>query len=131
MDRDILWKLLRHYEVPNKLVSLVKASYEGVSCKAIHGIHFTDSFQVKTWVKQGYLLSPFLFLVAIDWVMKTTTAHIRNGIQRTIWKQLDDLDFADDLALLSNKHQHMHENTSELDTILAGVGLRYVGRTSF
>ena len=31
VDRDILWKLLRHYGVPNKLLSLVKASYEGVS----------------------------------------------------------------------------------------------------
>ena len=29
-----------------------------------------------------------------------------------MWKQLDDLDFADDL--LSHKHQHMQEKTSEL-----------------
>jgi len=73
VDREILWKLLRHYGVPNKLVSLVKAS-------VIHGIQFTDNFQVKTWVKKGCLLSPFLFLLAIDWVMKTTTAQRRNGI---------------------------------------------------
>ena len=52
VDREIVWKLLRHYGVPNKLVSLDKAFYEGVSCRVIHGIHFTDSFQVKTGVKQ-------------------------------------------------------------------------------
>ena len=39
-----------------------------------------------------------------------------------MWKQLDDLDFADDL--LSHKHEHMQEKTSELETISALVGLR-------
>ena len=38
-------------------------------------------------------------------------------------KQLEDLDFADDLALLSNSHQQMQENTSELAAISSRVGL--------
>ena len=41
-----------------------------------------------------------------------------------MWKQSDDLDFADDLALLSHKQQHMQEKTSGLETISARVGLR-------
>jgi glycosyltransferase A (GT-A) superfamily protein (DUF2064 family) len=44
-------------------------------------------------------MSPFLFLLAIDWVIKTYTAQKQNGIQWTLWTQLDDLDFADDLDL--------------------------------
>ena len=44
--------------------------------------------------------------------MKTTTAQRRNGIQWTMWKQLEYLDFADDLALLLQTHQHVQENTS-------------------
>ena len=45
---------------------------------------------------KGCLLSPFLFLLVIDWIMKTTTTGRNNGIQWTLWTQLDDLDFADD-----------------------------------
>ena len=45
--------------------------------------------------------------------MKNSTAQRRNGIQWTLWSQLDDLDFADDLALLSHTYQQMQEKTSE------------------
>lgn len=30
------------------------------------------------------MLSPFLFLLAIDWTMKESTTNRRNGIQRTL-----------------------------------------------
>jgi hypothetical protein len=55
--------------------------------------------------------------------MKTITREKRNGIQWTLWKQLDDLDFADDLALLSNNHQQMQEKSSELLNTSASIGL--------
>ena len=44
--------------------------------------------------------------------MKTTTTVRNNGIQWTLWTQLDDLDFADDLALLSHNHSHMQDKTT-------------------
>jgi hypothetical protein len=53
----------------------------------------TESFDIKTWVKQGCLLSPFLFLLAIDYIMRESTEGKWNGIQWTMWQQLDDLDF--------------------------------------
>ena len=60
-----------------------------------------DSFEVNTGVWQRCLLSPFVFLLVIDWIMKITTTGRNNGIQWTLWTQLDDLDFADDLAQMS------------------------------
>jgi hypothetical protein len=53
-----------------------------------------------------------MFLLALHWIMKTSTDQKRNGIQLTFWKQLDDLDFADDLALLSHTQQQMQEMTN-------------------
>ncbi|KAJ8359589.1 hypothetical protein SKAU_G00161140 [Synaphobranchus kaupii] len=58
--------------------------------------------------KEGYLIK----LPKKDWVTKTSTAQKRNGIQWTLWTQLDDLDFADDLALLSHTQQQMQEKTN-------------------
>ncbi|VDP81799.1 unnamed protein product [Schistosoma curassoni] len=51
--------------------------------------------------------------------MKTSTPEGKRGIQWTSGIRLDDLDFADDLALLSQSQQQMREKT----TSVAAVGL--------
>ncbi len=72
VDKETLWKLLQHYGVPNKLVNLIRNSYDGLCCKVMHEGHFTRQFEVKIGVTQGCLLSPFLFLLVINWIMKET-----------------------------------------------------------
>ena len=56
--------------------------------------------------------------------MKTTTTGRNSTIQWTFWTQLDDLDFADDLALLSHNHSQMQDKTTLLETTSAGTGLK-------
>ena len=124
VDRDSLWKIMRHYGIPDKYISIVKATYDGMTCRVLHGGDATEKFQVLTGVRQGCILSPFLFLMAIDWVMKETTQGKKNGIQWSLLEQLDDLDFADDLALLSHKHSQMQDKTSTLESIASSIGLR-------
>jgi flagellum-specific peptidoglycan hydrolase FlgJ len=123
VDRKILWRLLEHYGIPLKLVNLIKEVYEGTSCRVVHDGKLTDSFQVKTGVRQGCLLSPFLFLLAIDWIMKRTTERKRTGIQWTLWEHLEDLDFADDVALLAHSHNHMQEKLYTLHRNSTSIGL--------
>ena len=114
LDRETLWKLMRHYGIPEKIVTMVKQGYVGMTSKVIHEGRMTDSFEINTGVRQGCLLSPFLFLLAIDFIMKNVTEGNRNGIQWTLWAQLDDLDFADDLALLSHNKEQMQNKTEKL-----------------
>ena len=42
--------------------------------RVVYEHQLTDAFQVKTGVRQACLLSPFLFTLAIDWVLKKPTA---------------------------------------------------------
>ena len=112
-----MWKLLRHCGVPKKIISLIRCTFQDMSCEIAHAGQLSESFEVKTGVRQGCWLSPFLFLLVIDWIMKTTTTGRNNGIQWTLWTQLDDLDFADDLALLSQSQPDAGQDHSPGDHI--------------
>ena len=88
---------------------------------AIHEGQLSESFEVKTGVRQGCLLSPFLFILV---VMKESTTGRRTGIQWTLWSQLEDLDFADDIALLSHTCDQMQRKTTDLENTAKSIGLR-------
>ena len=75
LDRETLWKLLLHLGIPEKINSLIQNTYEGMTCKVIHAGQTTYAFMVKTGVRPGCLLSPFLFLLTIDWIMTRTTEN--------------------------------------------------------
>ena len=101
-----------------------------MSCRVIHGSELTEAFKIETGVRQGCLLSPFLFLLAIDWIMKTSTDNNKQGIQWNMWKHLEDLDFADDLALLSHTKEQMQQKTDKLVDTAACLGMKiHPGKT--
>ncbi|VDP56151.1 unnamed protein product [Schistosoma margrebowiei] len=132
VDRRTLWKRLRHYGVPEKIVNIILNSYDGLQCKVVHGGQLTDAFQVRTGVRQRCLLSPFPFLMVVDRIMKTSTSEGKHGIQWTAQNQLDDLDFADDLALLSHTHEQMQIKTVSVAAVSAPVGINiHKGKTKF
>ena len=130
LDRETLWKLMRHYGIPEKFVTMIQKMYEGMNCRVMMQGQLTESFTVKTGVRQGCLLSPFLFLLAMDWIMKTTNSGHRNGIQWTLTRQLEDLDFADDVALLSHSHKQMQTKMDRLSIVSNSTGLHiHSGKT--
>ncbi|VDP42014.1 unnamed protein product [Schistosoma mattheei] len=122
VDRTTLWKPLRHYGVPQKIINIIQNSYDGLNCKIVHGGQLTKSFEVKTGVRRCCLLSPFLLLLMTDWTIKAPTSKGKYGIQWTSRMQLDDLEFADDLALLSQTQQQM-QKTNSVATASTAVGL--------
>ena len=68
-------------------------------------------------------MSALLFNLTIDWVMRQTTSDRPRGIRWTLFSNLEDLVFADDLTLVSHTHQHMQEKTSRLSMFAQQVGL--------
>ena len=87
------------------MVSVIKLLYTDFSAQVLcdEG-ELTDPFQVKTGVKQGCVLSPFLFLIGIDLIMKETTKAGKRGICWTLTEVMEDLDFADDVVLLASRY---------------------------
>ncbi|VDP45295.1 unnamed protein product [Schistosoma margrebowiei] len=62
--------------------------------------------------------------------MRTSTSEGKHGIQWTAQNQLDDLDFADDLALPSHTHKQMQIKTTSVAAFSASIGLSiYKGKT--
>ena len=80
---------------------------------------------VKTGVKQGCNMSGFLFLLVVDWVMRRSVDGARKGIR---WKKttmlVEDLDFADDLALNSSTFTQIQMKIDRLNRNGKGTGLK-------
>lgn len=130
LHRDSLWKIMRHYGIPQKLVSITQLLYTDFSSAVVCDDKLTDSFHIKTGVKQGCILSPFLFIMAVDWLMNTTIKGKQRGIRWTLTSMLEDLDFADDLCLLSSRQKNIQEKTSDLDRNSQKIGLKvHTGKT--
>ena len=83
----------------------------------------TDMFDILTGVRQGCILSPFLFLIVIDFLVRKTVDGQDYGITWGTGK-LTDLDFADDIALISDSPGALQSMTTELQGNAAKVGLR-------
>ncbi|VDP17160.1 unnamed protein product [Schistosoma margrebowiei] len=62
--------------------------------------------------------------------MKTLTSEGKHGIQWTAQNQLGDLDFADELALLSHTHEQKQTKTASVAAVSSSVGLNiHKGKT--
>ena len=81
IHRESLWKIMKSYGIPEKLVKMVKIMYEDFECTVMDDGEQTRWIKIKTGVKQGCVMSGFLFLIAIDWVMRKTTQGYKNGIR--------------------------------------------------
>ena len=82
----------------------------------------TEPFTVTTDVRQGFILSPLLFLMVINWVSKTAYKEPK-GIQWTLQTRLEDRDFADDICMLSHRYQDMQHQATSLEERAKQTGL--------
>lgn len=115
VDRELLWKPMAHYGIPPKYINIIKNMYQDMQCRVLHQGCAQETFKMLTGVKQGCLLSPFLSLLCINWIMKQTIHNKKTGIQWSLTEHLEDLKFADDIALLSHTNQKIQEKSKLLE----------------
>ena len=70
------------------------------------------------------MISQFLFLLCLDWVVMKATADKRRGIRWNFTTVLQNLDLTDDITLLSSTLNYLHEKTGTLAEETARVGLK-------
>ena len=109
INRSVMFAVLRHYGIPEVIVNAIGVLYNNSKSAVMVDGNLSDPFQVTTGVLQGDVLAPFLFIVLIDYLMKRATENIESGVvthprqsRRHPAKTLNDLDFADDIALLES-----------------------------
>ena len=100
---------------------MVQMLYEDSECAVLDEGEESEWFKVKTGVKQGDVMSGFIFLIVVDWIMRNTTAGNKTG---NFTSKLEDLDFANDIALMSSCYTHMQTKTRQLNQFAARTGLR-------
>ena len=102
-----LWRIMKTYGIPDKLIIMVKIMYDDFECSLLEEGEQTRWFKITTVVKQGCVMSGFLFLLT----MRRTTESHGNGIRWNFTSMLEDLDFADDVFLVSSKYEHIQNST--------------------
>ena len=91
----------------------------------------TEYFDIVAGVLQGDTLAPYLFIICLDYVLRTSIDKIReNGFELTKKrskrypaKTITDADYADDLALLANTPNQAETLLHSLERAAAGIGL--------
>lgn len=80
VHRETLWNILRSYGIPDKIITLISLFYNHFECSVIiNSKALSEWFPLESGVRQGCILSPILFLVTLDWIMRNTTSDMRRG----------------------------------------------------
>ena len=125
-------QILKAYCVPPRLLSAIEKMYENTRAKVITPDGETDFFQIKAGVLQGDTLAPYLFAIVLDHVLRKTFLGRESELGFKLQRQrsrrnpaviVTDLDFADDLALLSEEIEQAQEVLHRLETEAEKVGL--------
>ena len=91
----------------------------------------TDYFDIVAGVLQRDTLAPYLFIICLDYVLRTSIDNIReNGFELTKKrsrrypaKTITDADYADDIALLANTPNQAETLLHSLERAAAGMSM--------
>ena len=129
INRSVMFSVLRHYGIPKAVVSAIQVLYTNSSSAVMVDGGISESFDVTTGVLQGDVLAPFLFIILVDHLLgkaceadSGVVTHPRQS-RRYPAKSLNDLDFADDIALLESSIPRAQSQLSRTADAAADLGL--------
>ena len=82
VDHNKPWKILREMGIPDHLTCLLRNLYAGQEATARTGHGTTDWFQIGKGVRQGCIMSPCLFNLSAEYIMRNTgLEEVQAGIK--------------------------------------------------
>ena len=124
-------QILLAYGLPKETIAAITILYRNIKVKVRSPDEDTEYFDIVAGVLQGDTLTPYLFIICLDYVLRTSIDKIReNGFELTKKrsrkypaKAITDADYADDIAILANTPNQVETQLHSLERAAAGIGL--------
>ena len=105
VDHNKLWKILKEIGIPDHLTCLLRKLYAGQEATVRTGHGTTDWFQIGKGVHQGCILSPCLFNLYAEYIMRNAgLEEIQAGIKISR-RNINNLRYADDTILMAESEE--------------------------
>ena len=99
VDHNKLWKILKEMGIPDPLTCLLRNLYAGQEATVRTGHRTTDWFQIGKGVHQGYILSPCLFSLYAEYIMRNARLDEAQAGIKIARRNINNLRYADDTTL--------------------------------
>lgn len=131
IHRGKMEQILLAYGIPNETVKAVMMLYNNSTAMVRSPDGDTDFFEITAGVLQGDTLAPYLFIICLDYVLRTSVDKLqehgltlnRQKSKRHPAKIITDADYADDLALFADTTAKAELLLHSLEKAASGIGL--------
>ena len=104
MDHNQLWKILKEVGIPDHLICLLRNLYAGQEATVRTG-RTTDWFQIGKEVRQGCILSPCLFNLYAEYIMRNIGLEEAQAGIKIAGRNINNLRYAGDTTLMTESHK--------------------------
>ena len=101
----INWKILKEMGIPDHLTCILRNLYAGQEATVRSGHGTTDWFQIGKGVHQGCILSPCLFNLCAEYIMKNTGLEEAQAGMKIAGRNINNLRYADDTTLMAKSEE--------------------------
>ena len=119
------WKLLKEMGIPDHLTYLLRNLYAGQEATVRTGHGTTDWFQIRKRVHQGYILSPCLFNLYTEYIMRNARLdEAQAGLCFKIARRnINNLRYGDDTILMAESEEELKSLLMKVKEESEKVGL--------
>ena len=107
MDLNKLWEIPKEIGIPDTLTCLLRNLYAGQEATVRTGHGKKDWFQIRKGVRQGCILSPCLFNLYAEYVMRNAGL---DEAKAGIWiarRNINNLRYADNTTLMAESEEEL------------------------
>ena len=124
VDNNKLWKILKEMGIADHLNCLLRNLYAGQDATVRTGHGTTDWFQIGKGVCQGCILSPCLFNLYAEYIMRNAgLEEARAGI-RIARRNINNFRYADDTTLMAESEEELKSLLMKVKEESEKVGLK-------